>query len=218
MNNSSEMFFASKYKFKSYLAIEVFAFIASLALSHHDYITPLIFNSDIDKNFYTKTNNKKSLYYVLNKIITSNHSKENYLSNINVFSELRKRKLSGKNIFIILPILYDFNDEYKTIIKQLAKNNQLNIIFVWDDLESNLPSLQDFEISNIKNRGFLLNTADIKSKKYSEFFKNKFYEIDTFLNLNQIKHLFLNTKDDAFINLLSFLETKGIKYCSSKLN
>ncbi|MBT4989082.1 MAG: DUF58 domain-containing protein [Rickettsiales bacterium] len=207
LNNSSEMFFASKNQFKSYIAIEVFTFLASLALINKDYIIPYIFNSDSEEYLYKKTNLKDNIFQIISKICNSEASKKNKLSNLTLLNNLAKQDIAGKNIFIILPILYDFDDKYRDTIKRIITCNQLTFIFVWDNLERKLPYLNNLEVRNIDNKaGFLVKSNNISRYKYQSIFNKKKKEIDEFLAIHRIDSIYINTADNSFLRLLEYFK------------
>lgn len=205
LNNSSEMFFASKYQFKSYIALEVFIFLASLALSNKDYVRPCIFNSDTEEKFFNKTNVKEQIFHIVAELHKQNPVKDNYLANLTLLQKLVNRDFTNQNIFLILPIMYDFNDDYKDLIRRLNVQNQLSFIFVWDDLECNLPYLNNLEVRNSSNAtGYLVSSNRLSKNKYRDIFTRKKQEIDEFLARNNINHLYLNTKDQTLKSLLEY--------------
>ena len=151
LNNSSEMLFASKHNFKSYIAVEIFSYIAFLALKNKDYIQPNIFTSAADQKIFKKTNVKHEMLEIIAQISKASANKTNKLSNYEILKKLISLNNNGKNIYLIMPIIYDFDDRYKEIIKSIVSSNNITFIFIWDDLERNLPALNNFEVKNIEN-------------------------------------------------------------------
>ncbi|MBT4922605.1 MAG: DUF58 domain-containing protein [Rickettsiales bacterium] len=205
LNNSSEMLFASKHQFKSYISLEVFTFLASLALANKDYIRPYIFISESEDFYYSKTNMKANILEIIAKVCSRKPSKNNELSNLSLLKKLVRSDVINKNIFLILPIMYDFDDRYREVIKKLAISNQLNFIFVWDDLERNLPYLNNLEVRNINDpTGYLVTSNRISRQKYQEIFDSKKEEIDEFLTKNQVNSFYINTKDNTLLQMAKY--------------
>lgn len=207
LNNSSEMLFASKYNFKSYIALEIFAYIAFLALKNKDYVLSNIFISNDNYKFFQKTNNKNEILNIISKISKASPDKTNNLTNLNILKQISECANLGKNIYFILPILYDFDEKYKVIIKTLAVQNNITFIFIWDDLENELPKLKNFEVTNINNpSGYIINSTQINKKKYHNIFEQKINEINEFLSSKNIDFFYINTKENSFLKLIEFFK------------
>ena len=104
-----------------------------------------------------------------------------------------------------MPIIYDFDNRYKEIIKSIVSSNNVTFIFIWDDLERNLPLLNNFEVKNLENEnGYLINSTQLNKSKYQESFDNKIAEINKFLRSKAIDSFYVNTKDNSFFKIIEF--------------
>ncbi len=209
LNNSSEMLFASKYNFKSYIAVEIFSYIAFLALKNKDYVQPNIFTSKSDQKLFKHTNLKYEILEIIAQFSKVSQNKTNKLSNYEILKKLISQNVYGKNIYLIMPIFHDFDNKYKEIIKNLISSNKVTFIFIWDDLERKLPVLNNFEVKNIDNEhGYLINSTQLNKSKYQDIFDQKIAEINKFFRSKAIDHFYVNTKDNSFYKIVEFFSNK----------
>ena len=201
LNNSSEMYFASKGKFKSYIALEIFAFLAFIANQNKDYLSSYIFNSDSEKIYYEKTNKKGNILQLISSISQNTFNKEKNLDNLNIFKTLKLAGVTNQNIFFIVPLIYNFNYEFENYIKALNIKNNLSFIFLWDDIESNLPLINNVEIENNLKETFIIDNNKSTSKNYHNFFLSKKQRLNQFCQNHNIDCFFINTNDDL-VNIM----------------
>ena len=154
LDQSHSMFFGSRLNFKSVTAAEISALIAWATLSHGDRIGGVVFN-EYELRETRPKRSRKTLMHWLNQTEQMNRelrlaavsSIEASNSLTRTLKHTRRVAHPGTQIFIISDFT-QVNEESEQHLSQLARHNELMAIKVNDPLEQELPSPNQYRITN----------------------------------------------------------------------
>ena len=156
------MFFATQGVFKSVLAAQCASLLAWSANYHNDRVGGLIFSDS--KHHELKPKRGKAQVLHLIKQLVNMQTQETNPSTINkeagqqALARLRRVVRPGSLIFLISDFRY-MNNEAELHLKQIAKHNDVVMLFIYDPLESQLPPSGRYRLSDGKS-DITMNTVD----------------------------------------------------------
>ena len=154
LDQSHSMFFGSQLNFKSVTAAEISSLIAWATLSHGDRIGGVVFN-EYELRETRPKRSRKTLMHWLNQTEQMNRklrlaavsSMEASNALTRTLKHTRRVAHPGTQIFIISDFT-QVNEESEQHLSQLARHNELMAIKVNDPLEQELPSPDQYRITN----------------------------------------------------------------------
>jgi uncharacterized protein (DUF58 family) len=170
------MRFATRGSFKSVLAARAAAMLAWSAIGHGDRLGGLIFSEHTHFELRPKRGKRAVLDFIHNLADnqpteqSNTDSRSQQEAAAHALARLRRVTRPGSLLFL----LSDFrglNETGEAHLTQLAKHNELVLLFLYDQLEQELPPPGRYRISN-GARSLALNTADQKTREaYSRTFQ-----------------------------------------------
>ncbi len=189
------MFFATQGVFKSVLAARYASLLAWSANQHNDRVGGLIFSDSKHHELKPKRGKAQVLHFIkqLVEMQTTSHSATNPEAIQQALARLRRVVRPGSLIFLISDFRY-LNAQAESHLIQIAKHNDVVMLFIYDPLESQLPPAGRYRLSDGKS-DVIVNTAEQERvKKYHQRFEQHQAHLQKLLN----RHRFLAcaTTDD----------------------
>lgn len=199
---SPSMVWGTKKELKSVSAAKVTALLAWVCLENKDKFGCFIFDGK-NKWFFKPSNSHENIIAIFKKIseitkniVTNQIEIETNIweKNINIF---QKQIKSHASVFFISDF-YNFNEQMKKNMANLAKKGRLHLIDIYDKLEKIPPKSGEYMISN-KNYNIIFNTYDKKLKdRYTNYFVQKNHDVRNFCLKFSCNHLTVNNATPAF--------------------
>lgn len=170
---SPTMFFGTRNAFKSVMATKAATLIAWSALKNNDRVGALLMKGDFQ--ILPPGQRKQNLLEILKKMVQfvqpENHQPCDYIS---AFARLKKIVKSGSLIYF-LSDFYFFDEALQKELQQLAMNNEVFNILVYDQLEKNPPQKGQYLFhAPIETKSLLLDTHNTTfCAEYSAIFNNR---------------------------------------------
>ena len=179
LDQSHAMFFGSQLNFKSVTAAEISALIAWATLNHGDRIGGVIFNEHELQETRPKRSRKTLMHWLsqtermnrkLHLASISSMDAENGLTR--TLRHTRRVAHPGTQIFLISDFNH-VNEESEQHLAQLARHNELMAIKVNDPLEQNLPSPDQYRITDGMHN-LLVNTGrpQLRQQFHQQYLKH----------------------------------------------
>lgn len=175
VDQSSSMFFGSRFAFKSVAAAEAAALIAWTSLDRGDRVGGIVFSGNSHREVRPRRS-KHSVLRLLHEIHDFNHQlsvnrtepDQDYLTG--ALSKVRRVARHGSAIFLVSDFRA-FNEQAKLHLRRLARNNDLVGVLVSDPLERQLPSPDLYTITDGTNKS-RINTANPRYREdYEQAYK-----------------------------------------------
>jgi len=197
------MFFATRGVFKSVFAAQVAALLAWSTNHHNDRIGGLIF-SDYQHHELKPQRGKAQVLHLLKQLVTmqdkSAPSQIDQDAAQHALMRLRRVAHPGSLIFLISDFR-NLNAKAESSLLQVAKHNDVVMLFVYDPLESQLPPAGSYRLSNGNND----ITLDTTAQNIVTSYHNRFSQHQAHLQqlANQQRFFFINclTTDDPLTKL-----------------
>lgn len=197
VDQSRNMFFGSRIRFKSVLAGEVAALLAWLSLSGGDRVGGIVFNQFSHRDVRPRRS-KHAVLRLLHEIDSFNHqlkrepkpelepnlegklesklkhgkevSDKNYLAN--ALLNVRRVAKHGCTV-IVISDFQNFNPDAEIHLRQISQHNDVVGICITDPLEVSLPDPDLYTITNGQDR-LEINTASTKNRiEYENHFQSR---------------------------------------------
>ena len=172
------MFFGSKTNMKSVTAAEAAALGAWRVVSVGDRVGAVVFN-DSEIRDIKPQRNKKTVMQILQTVVKYNHALQinsEIQSNPGMFNQVLQKILNIVNHDYLITIISDFAganaDETKHLMTRLARHNDVLVLLIYDQLETNLPDAGKLVVSD----GELQLEVDSGSSKLRKQFSDLFNE------------------------------------------
>jgi len=197
------MFFATRGVFKSVLAARTAALLAWSSNHHNDRVGGQIFSDAIHHEFKPQRGKAQVLHFIKQlvdmqtKIVLSETDKD---AAQHALARLRRVVHPGSLIFLISDFRH-LNAQMELHLMQIARHNDVVMLFVYDALESQLPPSGRYRLSD-GQWDTTLNTAD---QRLVTTYHNRFIQHQAHLQqlANQHRFLLLHcaTTDDPLAKL-----------------
>ncbi len=174
VDQRQSLFFGSHPCFKSVYACHITALLNWATLERGDRCGGIVLgNHSIEETRaarHHKTVNRwlQQLSYA-NESLTA-HTKHS-LSLNNLFERLLHTRQTGSSLYIISDF-YDLDKHCESLIFQLSRHQQVNLIWVYDQLETDLPKNRQLTISDGSNSTSLFTESNLR-QYYQQIFKHK---------------------------------------------
>jgi len=200
------MFFATRGLFKSVMAARAAALLAWSAVQHGDRIGGLIFSEALHHEMRPQRGKKGVLHFISNLV---EHpawqgeagEKDSGAAAAEALLRLRRVARPGSLIFLI----GDFRaieGEAQSHLAQLARSNDVVMLFLYDPLEQALPPPGFYRVRNA-SKALTLDTRDAAFRaSYAENFQRRHEALKALCRRNRIFHLPCASAD----NLLQTLQ------------
>ena len=189
VDQSKNMFFGSRIRFKSVLAGEIAALLAWLSLSGGDRVGGIVFNQFHHRDVRPRRS-KHAVLRLLHEIDSFNHelkrelqddlrdepkvSDENYLAN--ALLNVRRVAKHGCTV-VVISDFQNLNADAEIHLRQIAQHNDVVGICITDPLEVSLPDPDLYTITNGQDR-LEINTASTKNRiEYENHFQSRLQHV-----------------------------------------
>lgn len=172
VDQRSPMFFGSSHAFKSAFAAKVASVIAWTAAANNDRIGALVFG-DKDQRDIRARRGKHAVLDLLNQLHQFNRALQSpiaeqaTLSMENMLTEASRIARPG-SLVILLSDFHDLTPQCKEPLNMLAKRSDMMALHIYDLLEQQLPDLQQFSVSNGRDR------LNVQVKRLAQSFRDEF--------------------------------------------
>ncbi len=189
------MFFATQGVFKSVLAARCASLLAWSANHHNDRVGGLIFSDSKHHELKPKRGKAQTLHFIkqLVKMQTTSPSATNPEAIQQALARLRRVVRPGSLIFLISDFRY-LNAQAESHLIQIAKHNEVVMLFIYDPLESQLPPSGRYRLSDGKSDVTVNTAAQEKVIKYHKRFEQHQAHLQKLLNQHRL--LACATTDD----------------------
>ena len=221
VDQSKNMFFGSRIRFKSVLAGEIAALLAWLSLSGGDRVGGIVFNQFHHRDVRPRRS-KHAVLRLLHEIDSFNHelkrklqddlrdepkvSDENYLAN--ALLNVRRVAKHGCTV-VVISDFQNLNADAEIHLRQIAQHNDVVGICITDPLEVSLPDPDLYTITNGQDR-LEINTASNKNRiEYENHFQSRLQHVkQQFIKLKS-PLLELSTGDEIVPSLAAAIDGLG---------
>jgi len=225
VDQSRNMFFGSRIRFKSVLAGEVAALFAWLSLSGGDRVGGIVFNQAHHRDVRPRRS-KHAVLRLLHEIDSFNHelkrevmhdlqhdlkheeeiSDQNYLAN--ALLNVRRVAKHGCTV-VVISDFKNFNEDAEVHLRQIAQHNDVVGICITDPLEVSLPDPDLYTITNGQDR-LEINTASAKNRlEYESHFQSRLQYIKQQFIKIKSPMLELSTADEIVPSLAAAIDRLG---------
>lgn len=199
------MFFATKGRYKSVMAARLASLLAWSAIRQGDRIGGVIFSEDIHHELKPQRG-KSGVLRLINQLVhhpawqTEKSAGPDENAGTRALMRLRRVVRPGSMIFL----LSDFRNLDETAISQivtLSRHNEIVMIFIYDQLESMLPSAGQYRVSD-GHEEVLLETFDKQRvAKYHQRFSEHKQTLQQLARRNRLHFITCSTEDDPLVVL-----------------
>ena len=177
VDQSQQMFFGSKLRLKSVAAADITARIAWQTLGAGDRVGAVIVDNH-DQHLFRPYRSSRAVGRLLNQLALSNQSLTRHpgrLSDSAQLAGLQQLQRLTHNRFRIF-VVSDFagdSDMWRTHLQRLARNNQVDLIHVYDLLDKELPPTGHYSVTDGEQRvNFFSGNPRIR-RNYAQQFQNR---------------------------------------------
>ena len=205
VDQSHHMYFGSQVSFKSVVAAEVAAILCWMTVDNGDRVGGVVF-SDTSTELVKARRGKRSALRFLSLLADYNQKLVNQHKPVlkpdgksglrEALEHIYRITKPGSTIYLIS----DFSDLDKTCLQymqQLSRHNNMSCIFIYDNLESQLPKPGIYSITN----GDELDTIDTYATQvrnsYHQSFENKLQKLHS--ELNALKIPLISLRSDQIV-------------------
>jgi uncharacterized protein (DUF58 family) len=200
------MFFATQGVFKSVIAAKCAALLAWCATRQGDRLGGFIF-SDKEHREWRPTLRAAATLHFLEQLAERGSPKRDgndHVANpdtfINAMARLRRVTRPGS----LIALLSDFRDldaSSEAHLAQLARHNELMLIFIYEPLETSLPPAGQYRVAG-SGREILLDTRDESARKeYAQRFSDRRARVERLCKRHRMVFLSCATTDDPLERL-----------------
>lgn len=180
VDNSASMQFGTQVAFKSVIAAQTAALLAWAAIAGGDQVGGLVFS---ETNHYEIPPNpgQAGILPLLKTLTTSSSNNHHTSSFSNALHRLQHVAKAGSLIFIISDF-YQWNEQTKQYMGQLAQHNDIAAIQIYDALEKHLPLRPSLYTFTQDGSSQVINTASKDLiKTYTEQFEQRQQALQQFM-------------------------------------
>ena len=191
----ASMFFATQGVFKSVLAARCASLLAWSANNHNDRIGGLIF-SDSNHHELKPKRGKAQTLQLIKQLVQMQQTKPSSTNPEAIqqsLARLRRVVRPGSLIFLISDFRY-LNSQAESHLIQIAKHNDVVMLFIYDPLESQLPPSGRYRLSDGQSDVTVNTEAQEKVIKYHKRFEQHQAHLQKLLNRHRL--LACATTDD----------------------
>jgi len=197
-NFSQSMHFGTQVTFKSIIAAQLTALLAWKSIADNDRVGGILYDST-NTHFFKTNAGQRGVLPLLKKVLSlATPNASNKGANCIKQALLKYQSLikTGSKVYVISDFS-DFHDEQlKSMLTKLAKNNDIVFFHIYDTLEVEAPKPNRYSISD----GEKLLQFDSSSKKFCKEYKESFLEkeqqLRKFCQQRLIQLISLRTDDD----------------------
>lgn len=194
------MFFATRGVFKSVLAARAASLLAWSAINHNDRVGGLIF-SDSNHHEFKPQRGKKSVLQFIKQLadMPATSMKDQDMAQ-HALGRLRCVVRPGSLIFLLSDFRH-LDAQAESHLIQLAKHNDVVMLFIYDPLESQLPPAGRYRLSD-SEKDIMLNTLDLQRvTMYHRRFVQHQAHLQKLANQHRFLLLSCTTTDDPLVIL-----------------
>lgn len=207
------MFFATRGAFKAVVAARVAALLAWSAVAQGDRLGGLIFSDQQHREVRPQQGKSAALHFI-RMLVEHPVWEQSPLAQppraplLWDFAKLRHATRPGSSVFLIS----DFRQlapQAEKNIGQLARHNDLALVFIHDPLEAQLPPAGHYKIAQ-GDRDVLLNTSDQRLRQqYQDNFQRRRDQLAKLCRQHRMALLHCTTSDDLVAQLHAGLQAAG---------
>jgi len=177
LDQRQSLFFGSRLAFKSVTAAHTASLLAWGALNHGDRVGGLVFSDQGLKEIKPKRS-KHSVLQFLNTVHSYNqalgkHSVERNRSALTEALIHARRLVKPGTALIIISDFTDLEDEAIGHLRQLTRHNDVVGVFVYDDMEKELPKPGMYQITNGEKRALISTQGQRTRENYRQQFEQR---------------------------------------------
>lgn len=181
----SSMFFATQRAFKSVLATKAAALFAWMAAIEGDRLGGLLF-SDSGHEEFRPQRGKLAVLHFLKKLASHSSRQfavmdsedENKVDKQQALLRLRRVARPG-SLIILISDFYGFDEQMESHLANLAKHNDVALLYTYDPLECELPPAGSYRVSDERNTV----SIDTSNKKTRDQYQQRFMRHLSFLEI-----------------------------------
>lgn len=198
----SPMFFATKGVFKSVQTSIIAGLLAWNAVQNGNRLGGIIFNNDNHTELRPALGKRGALPFLQslaeNAVFSSQAlSSKGVPSMDDAVKSIHKVVVPGSSIYVMSDFRYLSSFAYNLLI-DISRHSDLNLCFVYDSIEANLPKNGSYPVTNGK-RDLVLSTFDNKNLEiYRQKFNERRETVKSLGNHPHIHFLECSTEDDCF--------------------
>jgi len=194
VDNRPAMHFATRGVFKSVLAAKLAGLLAWIAEGHGDRIGGQVFS---DRNCYElkPRNGKHGVLKLFNALVNRQDHTGNKISFDHVLSRLTQHVRPGSLVYIISDFR-GLNDQAETSLAKLSQHCDVVLIFIYDVLESSLPSKGRYRFTD-NERDVIIDTGNRQRlASYRQHFIQRQQRIAALAKKMGLAFILCSTSDD----------------------
>jgi len=202
------MFFATRGAFKSVIATKIAALLAWSTASQNDRLGALIFSGDKHMEMRPARGKTAVLDFIGRacKHVAWDNTKPVITKNISLaMSRLRKVTRPGSLIFLISDFRDDngkeLDDRAQSHLINIARNNDVVLIHVFDPIETTLPPSGQYKVSNGEQEMQLNTSSKQMRAEYHDRFEHHQKTLQTLCRQHRMHLISASTQDDALESL-----------------
>ncbi len=215
------MFFGSQVAFKSVVAAEVASILAWAGLCHSDKIGGLVFNDTQHQEIRPKRS-KQTVLQLINTVHRYNHqlNREQVIqpdSFSKVTEYLRRIAKPGSAIFFISDF-EGINEDAQKHLHHLSRHCDIHAVFVFDDMEKNLPKPGQYTVTDGQQRFRLYTGQKALRENYLLRFQQKLKSLQDNLGRLGIPVIPMATHDSVTANLQLYFGKRSLRNRQKAVN
>jgi uncharacterized protein (DUF58 family) len=199
---SSSMFFGTRKTFKSVIAAKAAALLAWAAAEQGDRVGGLVFSTDKSYQLRPQSGRHGVLRF-LNALIQAISISNNKSNLTNALVQLQRVTHPGSLIFIISDF-QSMDKQAEKHLTKLARNNHIMGLFIYDQMEKNLPPPGTYDITNGQQYGIINSNSKELQTKYQQQFAEQQCYLETFFQQRQLHLLSLATDQEVVETIKSY--------------
>jgi uncharacterized protein (DUF58 family) len=194
VDNRRAMHFATRGVFKSVQAAKLAGLLAWTALHHGDRIGGQLFSEGMCSELKPQ-NGKHTVLRFLNALIKQETSEINQFTLEHVLARLCQHARPGSLVYIISDFR-GFNDKAETHLAKLSRHCDVVLIFVYDPLESHLPSKGRYRFTD-DERDVVIDSSDAQRLlSYQQRFAQRQQRLEQLAQKRGLAFIQCSTVDD----------------------
>lgn len=213
VDQRSPMFFGSSHAFKSAFAAKLASVIAWTAAANNDRIGALVFGDEGQRDIRARRGKHAVLDFLnqlheFNRDLLSPIARETTLSMEDMLTEASRIARPG-SLVILLSDFHDFSPTCKEPLNMLAKRSDMMAVHIYDQLERQLPHVQQFAVSNGRER--LQVMVKPLAKRFRDEFDSKQAEIKQTCINSRVQYINAPVNQDFELFVRDLFATRGGK-------
>jgi uncharacterized protein (DUF58 family) len=190
------MNFATRGVFKSVQASKVAALVAWAAQLNGDRVGGQVFNQHGCQEL-KPANGRSAVLHFLNALVKPTLSITESFSLEQILNRLMQHARPGSLVYIVSDFR-GLNNHVEKQLSKLAKHCELQLVHIYDPLESHLPSRGCYRFTNGKQETVLDTGDNQRVLAYQQHFKNRQQQLTTLCKKWRISLLECSTVDDPY--------------------